>query len=164
MKATIGPLAGVFLLLVVLASASLAQVPNIAIYSDEMLQNRDILSCPDAPPGSVIDTLYIVADGFNMAMASVEFMVDISEYFLFLADVVFAGVLKGTRWTGSGFRTPHPPMPRASSWSMGSYLLTCVRYVQTSNSTPRSRYSRIRSQARSRHIAGRIWWGSKLLD
>ncbi len=81
--------------------------------------------CPEALPGTVIDTLYIVADGFNMAMASVEFMVDISEYFLFLADIVSAGVVEGN--SVGGIRISYPaPADATGRLVVNGIVFTCM--------------------------------------
>jgi hypothetical protein len=95
MKPQTSILFGFFWVIVAISPASLAQVPTVAIYSDEALQERDIWSCPGGPPGTVASTLYVVAEGFNMSMASIEYRIDLNPYLLFLGDIVPAGVGEG---------------------------------------------------------------------
>ena len=101
-------LMGVFLTGVALAPASLAQVPSIGIYWDEALQRRSMESCPWALPGTVVDTLYVVVDGFDMAMASIEYRVDLSPYLVFLMDIVPVGVAEGFSIDGIRITFPTP--------------------------------------------------------
>ena len=101
-------LMGVFLTGVALAPASLAQVPSIGIYWDEALQRRSMESCPWALPGTVVDTLYVVVDGFDMAMASIEYRVDLSPYLEFLGDNVPVGVAEGFSIDGIRITFPTP--------------------------------------------------------
>jgi hypothetical protein len=90
-----------------LAPASLAQVPTVALYSDVALQERDIEACPLDGPG-VVGRLYVVAEDFDMAMASIEYRVDLSQYLLFLADVVPTGVVEGNSIDGIRITYPTP--------------------------------------------------------
>ncbi len=108
MKPVARILMGVFLTGVALAPASLAQVPSIGIYWDEALQRRSMESCPAALYGTVVDTLYVVADGFDMAMASIEYRVDLSPYLGFLGDNVPVGVAEGFSIDGIRITFPTP--------------------------------------------------------
>jgi hypothetical protein len=60
---------------IAIAGSAFAQTPNIQIYFDEALTQAQA-PCPDAPIGSVTDTMYVVANNFGMWMSAVEFMVE----------------------------------------------------------------------------------------
>lgn len=99
---------GVVVLGVAFAPAALAQVPNVALYTDKAFQEREIEGCPEEPPGAILDTLYVVASGFNMAMASIEYRIDLSPQLWFSGDIVPAGVAEGFSIDGIriSFATP----------------------------------------------------------
>ena len=101
-------LVGVFLVVLALAPSSLAQVPNVALYTDKAFQEREIEGCPEEPPGTILDTLYVVASGFNMAMASIEYRIDLSRYLAFMGDIVPAGVAEGSSIDGIRISFPAP--------------------------------------------------------
>lgn len=71
-----------------------AQVPNIQIYFDDLLQETQAY-CEDHFVGEV-DQLYVVMNNFNMFVSTVEFAVDMSGvagYLLYLGDVHLPGSL-----------------------------------------------------------------------
>jgi hypothetical protein len=72
--------------LLVLASVPLAaQTPTVQVYFDENFSGSG--DCPSAPPGTVLDTLYVYANNFNMFMSSIEFQIDYPAQLSWVADV-----------------------------------------------------------------------------
>ncbi|MHC4060675.1 MAG: hypothetical protein ACYSR6_03555 [Planctomycetota bacterium] len=72
---------------VVLVGSSNSQVPYVAVYFDPALQQM-AANCPAAPLGTVADTLYIVAHGFDMQMSAIEYQVNYPNEILYIADIV----------------------------------------------------------------------------
>ncbi len=65
-----------------------AQVPYVQIYFDDTFQisHKD---CPNAPAGTVVDQIYVVAHNFDMWVSSIEYrIVYPSGSVLFLLDVI----------------------------------------------------------------------------
>jgi len=108
MKSVTSFVVSLFLVGIAAAPAALAQVPNVALYTDKALQEREIVGCPEEPPGVIFDTLYVVASGFTMAMASIEYRIDLSPQLGFVGDIVPAGVAEGFSIDGIriSFATP----------------------------------------------------------
>ena len=56
------------------APVCLAQIPSVALYFDRALTQLHT-DCPDAPPGSVLDTLYVAAFGFSTPIEGIEYRI-----------------------------------------------------------------------------------------
>lgn len=91
------------------ASATLSQVPNIQIFFDKALTTTES-NCPTAPPGTVLDTLYVVALNCNSWLSAAEFMVDYPDSFItHLGDIPPEGALTiGNSQTGISLGFPIP--------------------------------------------------------
>ena len=64
-----------------------AQTPIVKIYFDAEF-NADYAFCPDAPSGTVVDTMYVVALNFDMWINAVEYQILFPPSMMFLADWV----------------------------------------------------------------------------
>jgi hypothetical protein len=124
MKPLISLWFGFLLVIVAIAPASHAQVPRVAIYADEALQDRYINGCPEEPPGSVADTLYVVAEGFDMAMTSIEYRIDLGPHLFFLGDIVPDGVVEGD-YSGDGIRITFPTPADATGRLLVHMIVFC---------------------------------------
>jgi hypothetical protein len=70
---------------IALAGSAYAQTPNIQIYFDANM-TMAAENCPDAPLGSVIDTLYVVGNNFDMWLSAVEFQIIYPPQLTYLSD------------------------------------------------------------------------------
>jgi hypothetical protein len=71
---------------IAIAGTASAQAPmNIQIYFDNTFQEA-AANCPDDPPGSVIDTIYVVGHNFDMWLQAAEFMVAYPTQMWWLGD------------------------------------------------------------------------------
>lgn len=98
---------GFVLLAVVLTSTLLhAETPSVRIYFDEAFTvvHKD---CPDEPPGTVLDSLYVVAEDFNLWFNAIEYMILYPPEILFESDVN-EGLNIGTSATGIATAWPKP--------------------------------------------------------
>jgi hypothetical protein len=78
------------------SSSLLAQTPTVQIYFDEALQVKH-RRCPDAQPGTILDTLYIVAHNFNAQIIDIEYL------FHTYGNMAYAGDLLPAGYTAIGF-------------------------------------------------------------
>ena len=60
---------GLLALVCLIAPPALAQTPTVTAYFDQALTVRT-MDCP----GPVLDTLYVVAEGFNTLISAAEFL------------------------------------------------------------------------------------------
>jgi hypothetical protein len=67
-------------------SAAFTQTPNVSVYFDEFLTQTS-WQCPGAPVGTVYDTVYVVANNFEMWMVGIEYMIDYSPALAWVADI-----------------------------------------------------------------------------
>lgn len=87
------------------AVSSDAQVPNISIYFDDLLQNQQ----GECQGLGVQDTLYVVCNNFNTFLSTVEFATQVNFPLIYLGDVHNAGALfLGTSTTGVTITYPIP--------------------------------------------------------
>jgi len=70
---------------IAIASSASAQTPYFQVYFDSAMQESSA-DCPAAPPGSVIDTLYVVAHNFNAWVQTTDFMVDYGTHLTWLGE------------------------------------------------------------------------------
>ncbi len=85
-----------------------AQTPTVQIYFDQDL-TRQSEDCPAAPPGSVFDTMYVVADNFNAWITAIEYQITYPSSVIFLGDVVGPDFLKlGSSPSGISIAYPVP--------------------------------------------------------
>jgi hypothetical protein len=92
------------------ASISSAQIPNVQVFftSDWGTYGATHLdSCPPDPPGTVFDSLYVVASNFNMWMSAIEYQVIYPPAIMFLSDNN-GGLNIGTSPTGISTAWPLP--------------------------------------------------------
>ncbi len=78
--------------LVLCASTLSAGVPNVAIFFDKNLRYMSG-SCPYAPVGTVLDTVYVVANNFDMWMNAIEYRIDYPPQLLYISDLPPANTL-----------------------------------------------------------------------
>ena len=87
---------GIALLLLLFASLvplTAAGTPCVAVYFDRAL-TRQYADCPIAPPGSVLDTLYVAVFGFSTPVEGIEFSIDFPQEVMYVADLEFSGGLR----------------------------------------------------------------------
>lgn len=94
------------------ASVSSAQTPHVVVYFDNTMTQQQAC-CPDAPVGTVAQTLYVVANNFNMWVSAVEYMIEYPPSLMFLGDDVDDGpggtqLRIGQSPTGIGITWPLP--------------------------------------------------------
>ena len=70
------PVAMVLALLLITSSFTIlsAQTPFVAVYFDEKIQ-VETATCPIAPPGTVVQRLYVAALNFNAMINAIEFQI-----------------------------------------------------------------------------------------
>jgi len=66
-----------------IATAIFAQTPTVSVYFDDYYNLMEGY-CPPGPVGSVLDTVYVVAEGFNMWMSAIEYAIDYPSPSLFV--------------------------------------------------------------------------------
>ena len=64
-----------------------ADTPTIGIYFDKALTQL-YADCPDLPPGSVLDTLYLALSGFSTPVEGIEYKIDFPPEVMWLGDMV----------------------------------------------------------------------------
>lgn len=72
----------------------LAQTPSVSVYFDEDL-TRVEPSCPDQPPGTVLGTLFVIAEHFPAPFIQLEYRVKFPAEVLYLGEVVRGGSAVG---------------------------------------------------------------------
>lgn len=60
--------------------------PNIALYFDRAL-TRTYADCPNSPPGTVLDTLFVVVSGFTTPIEGIEYKIQFPPEVVWLGDV-----------------------------------------------------------------------------
>jgi hypothetical protein len=100
-----------FLIIIVAACPASSQTPYLQIYFDSDLSEL-CANCPNAPSGSVLDTLYIVAIGFDAYISAIEYSVDYTSNLVWFADFT-TGLNIGD--TPSGIATAWPTPQNAYS-------------------------------------------------
>jgi hypothetical protein len=78
--------------LVFCASAVSAGVPNVALFFDKNLQQM-VGMCPYAPVGTVLDTVFVVANNFDMWMNAIEYSIEYPPQVVYLGDLSPANTL-----------------------------------------------------------------------
>jgi len=80
-------LAGVLVvaLVGVLAGSAMAQVPNVQVYFDPAFTQTQA-QCPGGAPGTVISSLYVVMNNWNMNITGVDFTIIYPPVLTWLAD------------------------------------------------------------------------------
>lgn len=76
----------VLLLSVVICPTDTPAVPHFAVYFDPAL-TQSVASCPFEPPGTVFDTLYVAADGFDTPLEGVEYKLTVPSELIWIADL-----------------------------------------------------------------------------
>ncbi len=94
---------------IAIAGSAQAQQPNIICYFNEGLTDASA----DCPPvgtmhGTVIDTIYVVANNFNMWMAAVEFKINYPTQLMWLGDDATTDMVIGNTATGISLAWPIP--------------------------------------------------------
>jgi hypothetical protein len=84
----------VALLILALGQVAMAQTPYFQIYFDDA-HTMAAMDCPPAPPGTVLDTLHVVAHNFNNFIIATEFSIDYSSKLTWLGDITTADVVIG---------------------------------------------------------------------
>ena len=75
----------VLLVLFILTPIVTAQAPYLQVYFDQGL-TETYANCPNSPPGSVIDTIYVVAHNFDAWLNGIEFRIDYPPQMMWLGD------------------------------------------------------------------------------
>ncbi|MHC4060747.1 MAG: hypothetical protein ACYSR6_03925 [Planctomycetota bacterium] len=90
-------------------SSSIAEggTPSISIYFDADLSTYGD-NCPSAPPGTTIDTLYVVADSIGTPIKSIEYRVKLVPSLQYIEDLIPSGSSTGTTVTGITQSWPTP--------------------------------------------------------
>jgi hypothetical protein len=113
---------GVVLLAVIVTTSPLkAESPSIRIYFDEAFTVVH-KNCPDDPPGTVLDSLYVVAEDFNVWFNAIEYMIVYPPEIIFDSDVT-GGLDIGTSATGLATAWPLP------FWEQKPNLINKVMFV-----------------------------------
>ena len=76
------------LLLVSVASVPVhaTGTPSIALYFDQAL-TKQYADCPESPPGTVLDTLYLAVSGFDVPLEGIEFLISFPPEVMYLGDL-----------------------------------------------------------------------------
>jgi len=95
------------LVLMAMASAPvLAQTPIVQVYFDDQFTAAS--DCPPGPIGTVVDTLYVYAQNFNMFMSAIDFSVSYPPQVSWLADTPM----------NNGLMVGNTPGGAAIAWSL----------------------------------------------
>lgn len=91
------------------ASVSSAQIPNVVVYFDNTFTQMD-KCCPDAPAGTVVEELYVVANNFNCFVSGIEYTIDYPPALSWLGDFIddATQLSIGNSPTGIGITWPLP--------------------------------------------------------
>jgi len=97
----------VFAVVVMLGAAQVnAQVPHVAVFFSN---GSNAANCPAEPPGTVLDSISVVAVNFDMWMNGIEYQISYPPQMLWLGDFIGDGNLKiGSSPTGIGITFPIP--------------------------------------------------------
>jgi hypothetical protein len=83
----------VFAIAVVFTAISAsAQIPYVAVYFDDTYKDMTA-DCPDAPPGTVPDSAYVVTHNWNMWMNAIEYAIDYPPQMYWTGDKFAGGIL-----------------------------------------------------------------------
>lgn len=80
----------------------LAQTENFQVYFDDNY-TQATAECPAAPPGTVLDTLYVVANNFNMWVSAGELSVQYPAELAWIADIPNTPLAIGSTPTGVAY-------------------------------------------------------------
>jgi len=86
-------------------------VPNVQVYftSDYGAYGKaQIPECPPNPPGTVFDSLYVVANNFNCYISAIEYQVSYPPQIIWLGDDTGTGLNIGSSPTGIATAWPFP--------------------------------------------------------
>ncbi len=89
-----------------IVSSAESQVPHLQIYFN-FDTTGETASCPPDPSGTVIDSLYIVAEDFNAYISAIEYRVDYPPEILWLIDDT-NGIDIGNSTSGIATAWPRP--------------------------------------------------------
>lgn len=96
-------LAVITMILVALAAMPLmAQTPNVQVFFDNGYSQAE-KPCPPGTPGTVMDTLYVVAQNFNMFINAMEFQVSLPPQLSWVADIPTTSIAIGNTQTGVAY-------------------------------------------------------------
>lgn len=85
-----------------------AQIPNVSIYFDKTFTETG-KNCPVAPPGTVMDSIWVVANNFNMWMNAIEYTIEYPSKVLWVGDAFPPDRLTiGSSPSGVGVSWPLP--------------------------------------------------------
>lgn len=90
----------IVMILICAAHASFAQSPGMWIYFNEGLTQGIESQCPPSPPGTVIDSIYIVAESFPTPISQIEYCVNYPSQLIYILDVIPSGTAEGYTSTG----------------------------------------------------------------
>jgi hypothetical protein len=76
-----------------------SQTPGVYLYFDNQ-HTVACKNCPIVPIGTLMDTLYVVLDGFNEHLSSLEYSIDYPLQLLWLGDMWTSGSAIGNSPTG----------------------------------------------------------------
>jgi len=96
------------LILVLGTSIASAQVPNVQVYFTSEWGAYGKASIEECPGVGVLDTIYVVANNFNMWMSAVEYKVEYPPEVIWLADNTGSDINIGTSPTGIATSWPLP--------------------------------------------------------
>jgi len=99
------------LILALGASIVSAQVPNVQVFftSDYGAYGKTSLDqCPPGAPGTVLDSMYVVASNFGCYISAIEYQVLYPPQIYFLGDDTGTGLNIGTSPTGIATAWPFP--------------------------------------------------------
>ena len=82
----------VFAIAVVFATAASAQTPYVAVYFDDTYQTMTA-DCPDALPGTVPDSAYVVTHNWNMWVNAIEYAIAYPPQIFWTGDQIAPGIL-----------------------------------------------------------------------
>jgi hypothetical protein len=95
-----------FLLLFASSYPAHSDTPYLQIYFDADLTEY-YADCPPDPPGTVFDSVYVAAVGFDAFISAIEYRIDYTPHFVWLADVT-TGLNIGQTTTGIATAWPYP--------------------------------------------------------
>jgi hypothetical protein len=81
------------------APEGFGQTPEVRIYFDASFYSSNG-ECPPTPPGTVIDTLYIVAEHFSDQISGIEYKINFVPQLIWLQDIIPSGSAEGNTNTG----------------------------------------------------------------
>jgi len=75
-----------------LTVAAEAQIPRVQIYFDSDFRQTNAW-CPGQPPGTVVETAYVVAENFDIWLSAIEYSIEYPMQVMFIADVIDPSLL-----------------------------------------------------------------------